>query len=47
MAPAPYHGMDYELAIGDAPETVPGGTGILLVHPSTGTVSGASPMASS
>ena len=28
--------MDYELAIGDAPETVPGGTGILLVHPSTG-----------
>ena len=36
MAPAPYHGMDYELAIGDAPETVPGGTGILLVHPSTG-----------
>ena len=36
MAPASYHGMDYELAIGDAPETVPGGTGILLVHPSTG-----------
>ena len=36
MAPAPYHGMDYELAIGDAPGTVPGGTGILLVHPSTG-----------
>jgi len=28
--------MDYTLAIDDAPETVPGGTGILLIHPSTG-----------
>ena len=28
--------MDYELAIEEAPPTVPGGTGILLVHPSTG-----------
>jgi len=28
--------MAYTLAIEDAPETVPGGTGILLVHPSTG-----------
>jgi KaiC/GvpD/RAD55 family RecA-like ATPase len=28
--------MDYELAIENAPETVPGGTGILLLHPSTG-----------
>ena len=28
--------MDYELAIDPAPETVPGGTGLLLVHPSTG-----------
>ncbi|MFB6087113.1 MAG: hypothetical protein ABEJ85_01220 [Haloarculaceae archaeon] len=28
--------MDYELAIENAPETVPGGAGILLLHPSTG-----------
>ncbi|MFB6172022.1 MAG: hypothetical protein ABEJ23_05765 [Haloarculaceae archaeon] len=28
--------MDYELAIENAPATVPGGTGILLIHPSTG-----------
>ena len=28
--------MDYRLAIENAPETVPGGTGILLLHPSTG-----------
>lgn len=28
--------MKYVLAIDDAPETIPGGTGILLVHPSTG-----------
>jgi len=28
--------MDYELAIESAPGTVPGGTGILLIHPSTG-----------
>jgi KaiC/GvpD/RAD55 family RecA-like ATPase len=28
--------MNYRLAIDDTPETVPGGTGILLVHPSTG-----------
>jgi KaiC/GvpD/RAD55 family RecA-like ATPase len=28
--------MDYTLAIDDAPETVPGGTGILLLHPSIG-----------
>ncbi len=27
--------MDYELAIENTPETVPGGTSILLVHPST------------
>lgn len=28
-------GMDYDLAIEGAPDTVPGGTAILLVHPST------------
>lgn len=28
--------MDYQLAIETAPESVPGGTGILLLHPSTG-----------
>ena len=28
--------MDYHLALDDAPDTVPGGTGILLVHPSIG-----------
>jgi len=28
--------MDYTLAIENAPETVPGGTGIMLLHPSTG-----------
>jgi KaiC/GvpD/RAD55 family RecA-like ATPase len=28
--------MDYELAIENAPESIPGGTGILLIHPSTG-----------
>jgi KaiC/GvpD/RAD55 family RecA-like ATPase len=28
--------MDYALAIENAPESVPGGTGILLSHPSTG-----------
>ena len=28
--------MDYQLAIDSAPESVPGGTGILLLHPSTG-----------
>ncbi|MDL5362911.1 hypothetical protein [Halalkalicoccus sp. NIPERK01] len=28
--------MDYALAIDGAPETVPGGTGVLLLHPSTG-----------
>jgi len=28
--------MDYRLAIEGAPDTVPGGTGILLLHPSTG-----------
>lgn len=28
--------MDYELAIDGTPETVPGGTGILLLHPSIG-----------
>ncbi|MFQ3284957.1 hypothetical protein [Natronomonas sp.] len=28
--------MDYDLAIEDAPETIPGGTGVLLIHPSTG-----------
>ncbi|MFC4548764.1 MULTISPECIES: DUF7090 family protein [Halorussus] len=28
--------MDYRLAIENAPDTVPGGTGILLLHPSTG-----------
>jgi len=28
--------MDYELAIENTPDTIPGGTGILLVHPSTG-----------
>jgi KaiC/GvpD/RAD55 family RecA-like ATPase len=28
--------MEYELAIENTPDTIPGGTGILLVHPSTG-----------
>ena len=28
--------MDYRLAIDGSPETIPGGTGILLLHPSTG-----------
>jgi hypothetical protein len=28
--------MDYALAIDGAPETIPGGTGVLLLHPSTG-----------
>ncbi|WP_266079385.1 DUF7090 family protein [Haladaptatus caseinilyticus] len=28
--------MDYQLAIENTPDTVPGGTGILLLHPSTG-----------
>jgi len=28
--------MDYELAIENAPGSIPGGTGVLLIHPSTG-----------
>ncbi|WP_255151643.1 DUF7090 family protein [Halorarius halobius] len=28
--------MDYELAVENAPDTIPGGTGVLLIHPSTG-----------
>ena len=28
--------MDYDLAIENAPATIPGGTGVLLIHPSTG-----------
>ena len=28
--------MDYRLAVEGAPQTVPGGTGVLLLHPSTG-----------
>ncbi|MFB6168432.1 MAG: hypothetical protein ABEJ43_06245 [Haloferacaceae archaeon] len=28
--------MDYALAVDEAPETVPGGTGLLLLHPSIG-----------
>lgn len=28
--------MDYELAIDGVPDSIPGGTGILLLHPSTG-----------
>jgi len=28
--------MEYALAVADAPETVPGGTGLLLLHPSIG-----------
>lgn len=28
--------MDYELAIEETPDTIPGGTGILLLHPSIG-----------
>jgi KaiC/GvpD/RAD55 family RecA-like ATPase len=28
--------MDYTLAVEDTPETISGGTGVLLVHPSTG-----------
>ena len=34
--PSVTRGMDYALAIEDAPETIPGGTGILLLHPSIG-----------
>ncbi|NEU58869.1 ATPase domain-containing protein [Halorussus sp. MSC15.2] len=28
--------MDYQIAIENTPETIPGGTGVLLLHPSTG-----------
>ena len=28
--------MEYALAVENAPETIPGGTGVLLLHPSTG-----------
>jgi KaiC/GvpD/RAD55 family RecA-like ATPase len=28
--------MQYELTVANTPETIPGGTGLLLVHPSTG-----------
>ncbi len=28
--------MDYELAVENGPETIPGGTGLLLIHPSIG-----------
>ena len=28
--------MDYDLAVENAPETITGGTGVLLIHPSTG-----------
>ena len=28
--------MDYRLAIEGAPDSIPGGTGVLLLHPSTG-----------
>lgn len=28
--------MDYELALEGAPDKIPGGTGVLLIHPSTG-----------
>ena len=28
--------MDYALTVEDTPETIPGGTGVLLIHPSTG-----------
>ena len=28
--------MEYALAIGDGPDAIPGGTGVLLFHPSTG-----------
>mgnify|MGYP002761102268 CR=1 FL=1 len=28
--------MDYDLAIESAPDSIPGGTGVLLIHPSTG-----------
>ncbi len=28
--------MEYTLEIGDTPDTIPGGTGVLLLHPSTG-----------
>jgi len=31
-----YGGMEYDLAIEGSPEAVPGGTGVLLIHPSTG-----------
>ena len=36
VAPRSIAPMDYRLAIEGAPDTVPGGTGILLLHPSTG-----------
>ena len=28
--------MQYELTVANTPETIPGGTGLLLLHPSTG-----------
>ena len=28
--------MDYDLAVEGTPGTIPGGTGVLLIHPSTG-----------
>ena len=28
--------MDYELALDEGPSSIPGGTGVLLIHPSTG-----------
>lgn len=37
VAAAPIlHNMDYELAVEGGPATISGGTGVLLVHPSTG-----------
>ena len=28
--------MDYRLDVEDTPDSIPGGTGVLLIHPSTG-----------
>jgi KaiC/GvpD/RAD55 family RecA-like ATPase len=35
-APAAHHRMEYELAVDDASATLPGGSAVLLLHPSTG-----------
>ena len=36
VAPVRFRHMDYTLAVENAPDTIPGGTCVLLLHPSTG-----------